>query len=145
MVTYYVQGIYRRQIMLNESINTRISIPFSIFLQRQISPLACKLAKCVIWQVEKEQCQRREKKVLPDLKKASPSHLHPSTCVRKLSCACSEWHGTVDNLNDYFDYITTFRGTNGDRATERERERALLSWITFTALNIFHFTRIQKC
>lgn len=48
--------------------------------------------------------------------------------MRHLASGKREWHGNVDKFN-----------TTNEHRTERprERERALLFWITFTALNTF--------
>lgn len=124
--------------MLNESVNTMISFPLSIFLQREISPLACKSVKCVIWQVGKKATP--EKTIKKWAAWSDESLTKPPSCVRvcELSHVCSKCMARLINSMT----TLTFRWTNTE---QRDRERALLFWITFTASNIFRFTRIHNC
>lgn len=128
--------------MHNESINTRVSFPLSTFLKREINPLACKSVKCVIWQVGKKQRQRRQKSKLPDQMEASPNHLHVSACVSSLMHAVKGMATLMSSMTTLTTQRATFRSTNTE---QRDGGRSLLLWITLTAPNIFHFTRIQIC
>lgn len=79
-------SVYRGQIMCKESINICVSIAFSIFLQREISPLA----KCVISQTSLAGGKRAmpEKTIeneLLYLREVSPNQLHLSASINSLA------------------------------------------------------------